>query len=123
MGLLKKSKNNLDRLYTDTFSIYRSISQDDGFGGTIEKEVLISEKNPCRLSQKTISATVESINFTSIQEFRLFIPLNIEVLQNDKLEVYRGSSKYTARASLPFKYVDVLPHQEIVLKEVIENGD
>lgn len=113
----------VDRLYTDTFSIYRSISQDDGFGGTIEKEVLISEKNPCRLSQKTISATVESINFTSIQEFRLFIPLNIEVLQNDKLEVYRGSSKYTARASFPFKYIDVLPHQEIVLKEVIENGD
>ncbi len=123
MGLLKKNKKDLEKLYIDTFSIYRTINQDDGYGGIVKKETLISENNPCRLSQKTISSTSENINFTSTQEFKLFIPVNIEVLQNDKLEVYRGSSKYTARASFPFKYYDVLPHQEIILKEVIENGN
>ena len=122
MGLLHKSKG-LDSLYTDKFSIYRPKKFDDGYGGTIFKDTLVSENNPCRLSQKTLSATSQEVNFTSVQEFKLFIPLNVEVLQNDLLIVYRGDIKYTFRAGQPFKYIDVLPHQEIVLQEVIENGD
>ena len=125
MGLLKRVNKNksLDILYTDKFSIYRPKEIDDGYGGTIFRDVLISENNPCRLSQKTLSATSQDINFTSIQEFKLFMPLNIEVLQNDLLEIYRGNVKYIFRASQPFKYIDVLPHQEIVLREVVENGN
>lgn len=125
MGLLKamKKNKNLEVLYTDKFSIFRPAETDDGYGGTVLKDILVSENNPCRLSQKTLSATAGEPNFTSVQEFKLFIPAEIEVLQNDLLEIYRGSVKYTARASQPFKYLDILPHQEIILKEVIENGD
>ena len=109
-------------LHTDKFSIYRAQEVDDGYGGTILKDILISENNPCRLSQQTLGATGGDINITSLQEFKLFIPLEIKVLQNDKLEIFRGDLKYTARAAQPFKYLDVLPHQEIVLQEVVENG-
>lgn len=125
MGLLKaeKKNKNLETLYTDKFSIFRPTETDDGYGGTILKDVLVSENNPCRISQKLIHATIGEPNFTSVQEFRLFIPVEIEVLQNDLLEVYRGSVKYTARASQPFKYLDFLPHQEIILKDVVENDD
>lgn len=121
MGILKSNKG-LEVLYTDTFSIYRPTIVKDQWGGSINKDVLISENNPCRLSQMTVKGTTGVVN-SSEQEFRLFIPLNIEVLQNDRLEVQRGSSKYIVRASAPFKYLDILPHQEIVLKEVIENED
>ena len=120
MGLLN-NKNDLEKLYTDTFSIYRTITKEDGYGGTIEDEILVSENNKCRLSKATIKNSSTPIINSSEQEFRLFIPLKIEVLQNDRLEIHRGSSKYTARASFPFKYFDVIPHQEVVLKEVIEN--
>lgn len=116
-------KNNLfETLYKDKCSIYRPQEVDDGYGGTILKDILISENNPCRLSQQTLGATGGDINITSLQEFKLFIPLEIKVLQNDKLEIFRGDLKYTARAAQPFKYLDVLPHQEIVLREVVENG-
>lgn len=125
MGLLKRAKKNksLDTLYTDKFSIYRPKEIDDGYGGIILKDTLVSENNPCRLSQKTLSATSQKVNFTSVQEFKLFIPLNVEVLQNDLLILYRGNIKYIFRASQPFKYIDVLPHQEVVLSEVVENGN
>ena len=122
MGLLHKSKG-LDSLYTDKLFIYRAQEVDDGYGGTIFKDTLISENNPCRLSQKTLSATSQEVNFRSVREFKLFIPLNVEVFQNDLLEIYRGDTKYTFRAGQPFKYIDLLPHQEVVLQEVIENGD
>ena len=122
MGLLHKSKG-LDSLYTDKFDVLRPKAIDDGYGGTIFKDTLISENNLCRLSQKTLSATSQEVNFTSVQEFKLFIPLNVEVFQNDLLEIYRGDTKYTFRAGQPFKYIDLLPHQEVVLQEVIENGD
>ena len=122
MGLLHKSKG-LDSLYTDQFDVLRPKALDDGYGGTIFKDTIISGNNSCRLSQKALSATSQDLNFTSVQEFKLFIPLNVEVLQNDLLIVYRGDTKYTFRASQPFKYIDVLPHQEVVLQEVAENGD
>ena len=115
-------KGKLDKLYTDTFSIYRPSLVQDQWGGSINKDVIISKNNPCRLSQMTVKGTTGVVS-SSEQEFRLFIPLNIEVLQNDRLEVQRGSNKYTARASAPFKYLDILPHQEVVLKEVVENED
>lgn len=121
MGILKSNKG-LEVLYTDTFSIYRPTIVKDQWGGSINKDVLISENNPCRLSRMIVKGTTSIVN-SSEQEFRLFIPLNIEVLQNDRLEVQRGSSKYTARASQPFKYLDILPHQEVVLREVVENED
>ena len=125
MGLLKRAKKNkiLEFFYTDKFSILRPTETDDGYGGTVLEDVLVSENNPCRISQKLIHATTGEPNFTSVQEFRLFIPVEIEVLQNDLLEVYRGSVKYTARASQSFKYLDFLPHQEIILEDVVENGD
>lgn len=127
MGILKKNKG-LEVLYTDTFSIYRPTLVKDQWGGSINKDVLISENNPCRLSKAgatgvSSSTEIKTVINSSEQFFKLFIPLDIEVLQNDRLEVQRGSSKYIARASAPFKYLDILPHQEVVLKEVVENED
>lgn len=113
----------LERLYTDKFDIYRVITKDDGYGGTIEEESLISENNICRLSKINTKETSGNPINSSEQSFKLFIPLEIEVLQNDRLVIKRGSSKYEVRASLPFKYLDLIPHQEISLKEVIENGN
>lgn len=127
MGILKSNKG-LEILYTDTFSIYRPTIVKDQWGGSINKDVLISENNPCRLSKAgatgvSSSTEIKTVINSSEQFFKLFIPLDIEVLQNDRLEVQRGSSKYIARASAPFKYLDILPHQEVVLKEVVENED
>ena len=123
MGLLRKRSKGLDSLYTDKFDIMRPKKFDDGYGGTILKDILISENNPCRLSQKTLSATSQDVNFTSVQEFKLFMPLSVDVFQSDLLIVYRGDTKYTFRVNQPFKYVSPLPHQEVVLREVVENGD
>ena len=127
MGILKSNKG-LEILYTDTFSIYRPTIVKDQWGGSINKDVLISENNPCRLSKAGATGVSskkkkKTVINSSEQFFKLFIPLDIEVLQNDRLEVQRGSSKYIARASAPFKYLDILPHQEVVLKEVVENED
>ena len=123
MGLLKKcKKEGIEKFYTDTVDVYRYAEVDDGYGGTIEELMLISKDNRCRLSQKTISATTGSPLLTSTQEFRLFTPLEIEIAQNDKLEVHRGSVIYTFKAGQPFAYYDRTPHKEIIVKEVVENG-
>lgn len=123
MGLLKKcKKEGIEKFYTDTVDVYRYAEIDDGYGGTNEELTLISKDNRCRLSQKTISATTGSPLLTSTQEFRLFTPLEIEIAQNDKLEVRRGSVIYTFKAGQPFAYYDRTPHKEIVVKEVVENG-
>lgn len=61
----------VDKLYTDTFSIYRSITKGDGYGGTVEEEVLISENNKCRLSKSTIKGSSNTPINSSEQEFRL----------------------------------------------------
>lgn len=123
MGLLKKcKKEGIEKFYTDTVDVYRYAEVDDGYGGTMEELMLISKDNRCRLSQKTISATSGSPLAASTQEFRLFTPLEIEIAQNDKLEVHRGSITYTFKAGQPFAYYDRSPHKEIVVKEVVENG-
>lgn len=123
MGVLESCVKALERLYTDRFNLYRTVLKDDGYGGTIEEEVLISSDNICRLSKGTIkNGQISHIN-GSEQSYKLFIPGSIEVIQNDKLEIMRGNIKYVARASQPFKYVDLLEHQEIELNEVIENAD
>lgn len=123
MGLLKKcKKEDIEKFYTDTVDVYRYAEVDDGYGGTVEELMLISKDNRCRLSQKTISATSGSPLAVSIQEFRLFTPLEIEIAQNDKLEVHRGSMIYTFKAGQPFVYYDRSPHKEIVVREVVENG-
>lgn len=98
-------------------------SVSDGYGGTVEEKQLVSENNRCRLSQKTLSATGGDPLMASAQEFKLFLPIDIEIKQNDRLEVFRGNQKYTFKAGQPFVYYDRNPHQEIVLKEVIENED
>lgn len=129
MGLINRCKTGnsrfkgIESLYTDKCSIFRVESVSDGYGGTVEEEYLVSENNRCRLSQKTLSATGGNPVVASIQEFKLFLPIDIEIRQNDRLEVFRGSQKYVFRAGQPFVYYDRNPHQEIVLKEVIENED
>ena len=118
MGILRKG--GIVEMFTDKFSIYRNETFDDEYGGTIEKEILIAENLNCKLSQKSIGpVTGDNIN-SSTQEFKLFVPSGIIVEQNDKVEVIREGFKYTARASQPFKYGF---HQEIILKEMMENGN
>jgi hypothetical protein len=123
LGLLKKcKKEGIEKFYTDTVDVYRYVEVDDGYGGTVEELMLISRDNRCRLSQKTISVTSGNPLAVSTQEFRLFISLETDIAQNDKLEVHRGSMIYTFKAGEPFAYYDRTPHKEIVVKEVVENG-
>ncbi len=91
------------------------------FGNEVIQRLILKD-NRCRLSQKTISTTTGSPLLTSIQEFRLFIPLETDIAQNDKLEVHRGEMTYIFKAGQPFAYYDRSPHKEIVVKEVVENG-
>lgn len=112
------TSKHLASMFSDTFSCTRATIVDDGFGGSIEKEIEIFSKEKCKLSVKNLIATE---NQESKQTFKLFIPKNVTVKQNDKLTVTRFGIKYNSRATQPFIYSS---HQEIVLSEVIEeNGD
>lgn len=113
----------IGQLYNDTVDVYRSISKDDGHGGTVEEMKLIHSGLSCRLSQKTLSNTVNEEVRSSIQSFKLFTEAGIDIQQNDMLYVFRGGKlkdKYTFLAAKPFNYYDLIPHAEIVLEEVIE---
>lgn len=121
MGLLKKcKKEGIEKFYTDTVDVYRVIKGKDEEGGNTEsEEQLLYTSVPCRLSKKRLSATVISEINSSTQEFELFIAPDIDIVQNDKLKVYRGNFIYTFRASQPFIYPN--SHKEIILNEVLEN--
>ena len=80
MGILKSNKG-LEVLYTDTFSIYRPTIVKDQWGGAINKDVIISKNNPCRLSKAGatgVSSSTEIKNGIngSEQFFKLFIPID-----------------------------------------------
>lgn len=117
---LSKRAAALAKLYTDTVDVYRVIKGKDEEGGNTEsEEQLLYTSVPCRLSKKRLSATVISEINSSTQEFELFIAPDIDIVQNDKLKVYRGNFIYTFRASQPFIYPN--SHKEIILNEVLEN--
>lgn len=117
---LSKRTAALAKLYTDTVDVYRVIKGKDEEGGNTEsEEQLLYTSVPCRLSKKRLSATVISEINSSTQEFELFIAPDIDIVQNDKLKVYRGNFIYTFRASQPFIYPN--SHKEIILNEVLEN--
>lgn len=116
---LSKRAATLAKLYTDTVDVYRVIKDKDAEGGNTESEKLLYTSIPCRLSKKRLSVTVISEINSSIQEFELFIAPDVDIVQNDKLKVYRDNFIYTFRASQPFLYPG--SHKEIFLSEVLEN--
>lgn len=115
----------ISQLYNDTVNIYRYVAKDDGYGGTIEELTMVCEGVKCRLSQKSLHPTSNDIVRSSVQEFKLFTNVNVDIKQNDRLKVFRGGKDvYQFLAGQPFKYYDLIPHAEIPLSEVIENeGD
>lgn len=116
---LSKRAATLAKLYTDTVDVYRVIKDKDAEGGNTESEKLLYTSIPCRLSKKRLSVTVISEINSSTQEFELFIAPDVDIVQNDKLKVYRDNFTYTFRASQPFLYPG--SHKEIFLSEVLEN--
>lgn len=72
------------------------------------------EDVPCRLSQKALGSNGQTETVNQIAyETKLFISPDIEVLQNDILEVTRGSQMRMYTAGEPFLYPS---HQEISLQ-------
>ena len=112
----------INQLYNDLVNIYRTVSKDDGYGGTIEEFILVCEGVKCRLSQKSMQATSNDTVRSSTQEFKLFTAVNVDIKQNDRLKIFRnGQDSYNFLAGQPFKYYDLIPHAEIPLREVMEN--
>lgn len=112
----------LSDLHVDECTVYRAVSQENEYGALEEKYEKLYENIPCRLSQKVLRSVVVGDNNSSIQEYKLFIGLEADIRQNDKLIItrYADSSRYTFKASKPMSYT-VIKHKEIVLTEISEN--
>lgn len=116
----------IGQLYDDIVNVYRKTSKDDGYGGTVEEELLVHTGIPCRLSQKTMQVTTDDNKRSSVQSFKLFFAVGKDIRQNDRLEVFRKkklNDKYTFLAGRPLNYYELIPHAESVLAEVQENED
>lgn len=118
---LTKRAAVLAKLYTDKVNVYRVVKGKDEEGGNTEEDKILYTSIPCRISKKRLNATIISKINSSYQEFELFVAPDVDILQNDKLIVYRGNLVYTFRASQPFLYPG--SHKEIILSEVLENED
>lgn len=109
-------------LHKDKCTVYRVVSKENSYGAIEESYEKVHENIPCRLSQKWLRSVVVGDNNSSTQEYKLFIGLEADIRQNDKLVItrYADSSRYTFKASKPMSYA-VIRHKEIVLTEISEN--
>lgn len=115
---------SLERLHVDRCTVYRVAKSKGKRGGTFEDWQKVFENIPCRLSQKWLRSSTDGDIVGSSQEYKLFVGLNVDILQNDKLEVTRKAdgAVYVFKASKPFAY-SLLPHKEIVLSEFSDNEE
>lgn len=82
---------------------------------TENKEVVVLEKKPCRVSYETISNSdeTEMQNNTS-QKIKLFIAPEITIKEGSKIVVRKGNSVETFKNSgIPARYDT---HQEVILE-------
>lgn len=105
----------IEKLYTDTCTIYGKVKQGSGSFAKYVDGVVI-EDEPCRVSYETISGSTQTTttNNTSIV-VKLFISPDIEVKEGSKIKVTRNGREFIYRSSGKPAYYDT--HQEIVLSE------
>lgn len=107
-------KKDMERLYMGLCNVYEYKSvRDESTKLTSNKEVLVQENVPCRLSYSSVSKTEQGTANAKTQVIKLFTSSEIDikagskivVTQNNKTGVYKNSSEAAVYAS----------HQEIVL--------
>jgi hypothetical protein len=108
-------RSGIEKLYTDTCTIYGKVKQGSG-SFTKYVDGVVIEDEPCRVSYETISESTQTTttNNTSIV-VKLFIPPDIEVKEGSKIKVTRNGRDFMYRSSGKPAYFTT--HQEIVLSE------
>lgn len=112
----------LDKLHNDRVTVIRSVTITDEYGGAFEEQREILKDISCRLSQKWLRSVIQGPVNSSLQEYKLFVGLDVDIKQNDLLKVTRKADGaiYIFKASKPLAY-KIIKHKEIVLTEVSEN--
>ena len=82
---------------------------------TENKEVVVLEKEPCRVSYETISNTSETeMQNNTSQKIKLFIAPEIVIKEGSKIVVRKGNSiEIFENSGIPARYDT---HQEIILE-------
>ncbi|MNI47652.1 hypothetical protein D3C73_1021830 [compost metagenome] len=110
---IRRYRLAIERTYTDRMTVQR-VEKVKVNGETKQQLVTVFEQQPCRISQKTLSANgqTESVNKIAY-ETKLFTSPELEIKQGDTLTVTRGNitRKYTAGEPFPYE-----SHQEISIQ-------
>lgn len=92
---------------------YQSVIDDDMT--TTEKELIVAENQPCRLSFKTVEKTVQSDTTNALtQSVKLFIAPELEIKPGSKIIVTQAGRTTEYRNSGQPAIYDT--HQEIILE-------
>lgn len=106
-----------ESLYTDTCNVYELAFIKDPITHMTNPgdDILVIEKQPCRLSFKTFPSTNHEIEGnTLIQSIKLFIAPEIEIKAGSQIEIIRnGITKRYKRSGEPALYKT---HQEVNLE-------
>ncbi len=111
----------LTKLYNDKLTVIRSSKKRNEHGRIIQQDNKVYKDIPCRLSQKYLHTTETGPVNKSSNTSKLFLSSDYEILQNDDLLVVKAGVEYRFKAGKPFKYDDLIPHQEILVEEVEKN--
>lgn len=110
----------VDLLHTDTLTVKREVKERNKHGRIERTLKIIYEDIPCRLSQRTLHGTTESTINSSDNVYKVFLGNEYEIMQNDTLEVVKNGISYKFLSGKPISY-SLIPHQEIMVREVEKN--
>jgi len=116
MGRINYARHRrvLERMYEDSATIKRYVEVEKPWGETKLEEVIVSEGQPCRVSQKALGPNGQTEAQNNISyETKLFIAPEVDIKQGDVIEVARGDVTRSYTAGEPFPYPT---HQEISLQ-------
>ncbi|EGT4599348.1 hypothetical protein DFW26_07780 [Clostridioides difficile] len=113
--MVNKSRKAIEMLYRDKCTIveYQPV-KDPITKRTNNKEVVVLENQPCKLSYKNITSTEQGKVAKLTQTIKLFISPSINIKAGSKLII---NNKEYARSGEPAIYPN---HQEIIL-ELLKN--
>ncbi|MCC0696200.1 hypothetical protein [Clostridioides sp. ES-S-0048-02] len=109
--MVSKSRKAIELLYRDKCTIveYKPI-KDPVSKRTNNKEVIVLENQPCKLSYKNITSTEEGKVAKLTQTIKLFISPNINIKAGSKLII---NNKEYVKSGEPAIYPN---HQEVILE-------
>ncbi|MCO8812783.1 hypothetical protein KLO35_14195 [Clostridioides difficile] len=109
--MVNKSRKAIELLYRDKCTIveYKPI-KDPVSKRTNNKEVIVLENQPCKLSYKNITSTEEGKVAKLTQTIKLFISPNLNIKAGSKLII---NNKEYVRSGEPAIYPN---HQEVILE-------